>query len=33
MLLIVHRLELAARADRIVALEAGRILESEVTAA
>jgi ABC-type multidrug transport system fused ATPase/permease subunit len=33
MLLIVHRPELAARADRIVALQAGRILESAVTAA
>jgi thiol reductant ABC exporter CydD subunit len=33
MLLIVHRPELAARADRIVALQAGRVLESEVTAA
>jgi ATP-binding cassette, subfamily C, bacterial CydD len=33
MLLIVHRAELAARADRVVALEAGRILESAVTAA
>jgi thiol reductant ABC exporter CydD subunit len=33
MLLIAHRAELAVRADRIVALEAGRILESEVTAA
>jgi ATP-binding cassette, subfamily C, bacterial CydD len=33
MLLIVHRPELAARADRIVQLEAGRILEPSVQAA